>query len=135
MGLRPSLEAEQLENLLIFRLAGELTSSVLNRLKVEVARQAKEKKMHRVLLNMGDVEYITSKDLGVFVQLYRFLDAEREGSEIESPAVLAFSNLNAFVQGVIELTKLETVFPVFDTEEKARTELSKVDFLPPIPPS
>lgn len=135
MLLRPPLEAERIDGILICRLSGDLSSNVLNRLKVEVARQAKEKSTFRVVLNLNDVDYITSKDIGVFVQLFRFLEAEKKNHDIETPAVLAFSNLNEFVQDVIGLTKLETVFPIFASEEEARKALSKTDYIPPTPPS
>jgi anti-anti-sigma factor len=135
MLLRPPLEAERVDNILICRLSGDLTSVVLNRLKVEVARQAKEKQTYRVVLNLHEVDYISSKDLGVFVQLYRFLESEKTQAKSDAPAVLAFCSLNAFVQDIIELTKLESIFPIFVTEEDAVATLNKPDYSPPAPPA
>ena len=135
MLLRPPLEAERVNDVLICRLSGDLSSVVLNRLKVEVARQVKEKQTFRVVLNLHDVDYISSKDLGVFVQLYRFLEAEKNQVKSDETAVLAFCSLNAFVQDVIELTKLGSIFPIFINEEEAIATLSQPDYKPPTPPA
>jgi len=118
------IEADRIDDLLIYRLSGELSTFLLDRLKREIAVKAKNEKMFQVLLNLGDVEYITSKDLGVFVQIYRFLDDESRKSGLDKRAVLALSDLRPFVRNIIEMTRLQQVFRVFETESEAVSALA-----------
>jgi anti-anti-sigma factor len=121
--MKPPLEAENLDDLLICRLRGELTSSLLEQLKKNLAERIRKTKILKVLLVLKEVEYITSRDLGALVQIYRFMDKERREHKVEDEPVLALSDLNPFVEDVIEMTKLETVFKIFETESEAVSAL------------
>lgn len=132
--MNPPLEAENLEDLLICRLRGELTSSLLEQLKKELADRVRKTKTFRILLNLKEIEYITSRDLGAFVQVYRFMDKERRELGLEDEPLLALSDLNPFVEDVIEMTKLETVFRIYETEAEAVAALSE-ERAKPEPPS
>ncbi len=128
--MKHPIDSEQRENLLVFRLSGELNSYNLDALKHELSKKVREAKIYRVLINLAQVEYVTSKDLGVFVQVFHFLQKERKENEVFDEPVLAFCNLEPFVQDVMAMTRLETIFRVFDTEEEAIEALSK-HFEPP----
>ncbi len=122
------IEIVRHEGLLVFRLVGDLTSNELDTLKREIVSNVRETGIYRVLLNLRDVDFVTSKDVGVLVQLLHFLRNEREGAKVTEPELLAFSDLSQFVRDIMAMTKLETVFRIFETEEEAiRSLASKQD--------
>ncbi|MCX6645599.1 MAG: hypothetical protein NTY09_04475 [bacterium] len=135
------LEKERFDSFIVFRLAGDLSSYILNLLKAELVYDVRETGICRVVLNMKDIDYITSSDLGLFVQIYHYLDAEAgnntghdpaeqacpepvEGVERIKKAVLCLTNLTPFVLDVIHMTRLDTVFRIYKTEEEAIKDLT-----------
>jgi len=117
--MKPPVEFQEFQNLLVFRLSGELNSYLLDNLKTDLSARADKLKTYRVLVNLNDVEYVTSKDLGVFVQIYHFLEKGVKENNIKGEPILAFCSLSEFVQEVMELTRLETIFRIYDTEKEA----------------
>jgi anti-sigma B factor antagonist len=66
---------------------------------------------NQVVLNLGGVTYIDSGGLGTLVSLYT--TAHNAGGAVK------LSNLTQRVGDLLQVTKLLTVFEVFDTEEEA----------------
>jgi len=64
-----------------------------------------------IVLNLGGVSYIDSGGLGTLVGLYT--SARAAGGDIK------LANLTQRVGDQLQITKLVTVFEVFDSEEKA----------------
>ncbi|HZP17162.1 MAG TPA: STAS domain-containing protein [Terriglobales bacterium] len=71
----------------------------------------------RIVLNLADVTYIDSGGLGTLVALYT--TARNAG------ATIALARLTKRVGDLLQVTKLLTVFEVYDTEEKAVQALRK----------
>ena len=67
--------------------------------------------IRQIVLNLGGVSYIDSGGLGTLVGLYT--SARAAGGEIK------LANLTQRVRDQLQITKLVTVFEVFDSEEKA----------------
>jgi len=117
------LELETHDDLIVVRLKSEVSTYVLDELKTELCAAVREAGIYRVLINLSSVDYITSKDLGVFVQIFRFLTDEQKEITLNDPdlpvhdALLAFSNLDPFITDLMKMTKLETIFRIFETEE------------------
>ena len=65
----------------------------------------------RIVLNLGSVSYIDSGGLGTLVSLYT--SARSAGGELK------LANLTKRVGDLLQITKLVTVFEVYDSEEKA----------------
>lgn len=65
----------------------------------------------QIVLNLGGVSYIDSGGLGTLVALYT--TAHNGGGAIK------LSNLTQRVGDLLQVTKLLTIFEVFDTEEEA----------------
>ncbi len=65
----------------------------------------------RVIINLGEVSYIDSGGLGTLVALYT--SAQKAG------AAIRLANLTKRVGDVLQVTKLLTVFDVYDNEKKA----------------
>jgi anti-sigma B factor antagonist len=71
----------------------------------------------RIVLNLAEVTYIDSGGLGTLVALYT--TAHNAGTSIK------LARLTPRVGDLLQVTKLLTVFEVFDTEEKAVESLRK----------
>jgi anti-sigma B factor antagonist len=65
----------------------------------------------RIVLNLGGVNYIDSGGLGTLVSLYT--TARTSGGSIK------LSNLTQRVGDLLQVTKLVTIFEVFDNDEQA----------------
>ena len=79
-----------------------------------VLRDTVKKLIHdhkRVVLNLGGVNYVDSGGLGTLVSLYT--TAQNVGGAIK------LANLTQRIGDLLQVTKLITVFEVFDSEEKA----------------
>ena len=65
----------------------------------------------RIVLNLGEISYIDSGGLGTLVALYT--------SATSAGASIKLANLTKRVGDLLQVTKLLTVFEVYDSEEKA----------------
>jgi len=72
---------------------------------------------NRIVLNLGQVSYIDSVGLGTLVAL--FTTASKGGGAIK------LANLTKRVGDLLQVTKLLTVFEVFDSEQKAIDSFKK----------
>ncbi len=95
----------------IVDVAGKITlgegSSAL-RDKVKELSASGSKKM---LINLGDVNYIDSSGIGELVSAFTTVS--------NSGGALKLLNLTKRVQDLLQITKLYTVFEVFDSEDAA----------------
>jgi anti-sigma B factor antagonist len=71
----------------------------------------------RIIFNLAGVSYIDSGGLGTLVALYT--------SARTSGGVIKLANLTPRVDDVLQITKLVTVFEVYDSEEKAISSFRK----------
>jgi len=72
----------------------------------------------RIILNLGEVTYIDSGGLGTLVALYT--------SAMQAGATIKLASLTKRVGDLLQVTKLLTVFEVYDSEEKALEAFRKV---------
>jgi anti-sigma B factor antagonist len=92
---------------------GEESSELRDRVKALLAEGSR-----RIVLNLGEVTYIDSGGLGTLVALYT--TAQTAGASIK------LAHLTRRVGDLLQVTKLLTVFDVYDTEEEAVESLRKV---------
>ena len=71
----------------------------------------------RIVLNLGEISYIDSGGLGTLVALYT--------SATSAGASIKLANLTKRVGDLLQVTKLLTVFEVYDSEEKALEAFGK----------
>ncbi len=74
-------------------------------------------KTPQMILNLSDVTYIDSGGLGTLVGVYS--SARAAGADIK------LTGLGQRVRDVLQITKLATVFQVFDTEQEALAALGR----------
>jgi anti-sigma B factor antagonist len=84
---------------------GEESAELRDSVKALIAQNKK------IVLNLGGVSYIDSGGLGTLVALYT--TAHNSGGSIK------LSNLTQRVGDLLQVTKLLTIFEVYDTEEGA----------------
>ncbi len=84
---------------------GEESASLRETLKQLITQN------NRIVLNLGGVSYIDSGGLGTLVALYT--------SGRKSGGAIKLANLTPRVGDLLQVTKLVTIFEVYDTEEQA----------------
>ena len=85
---------------------GEESNSLREKLKSLIAEGRK-----KIVLNMAAVKYIDSAGLGTLVAAH--LSAKNQGASVR------LSNLGSKFHEVMQITKLLTIFDVYDTEAAA----------------
>ncbi len=111
------MNSREVDGISIVQLEGRIVlgeESNALREKVKTLLTENKKKM---VMNMENVTYIDSAGLGTLVA--SFHSAKAQG------AVLKLSNLGAKFQEVLQVTKLYTVFEVFDNETAAVQSFAK----------
>ena len=85
---------------------GEESNSLRERVKTLIGEGKK-----KIVLNMANVKYIDSAGLGILVAAH--VSAKNQGAAVH------LSNLGNKFHDVLQLTRLLTVFSVYDTEAQA----------------
>ena len=91
---------------------GEESNALRERVKTLLAGNQK-----KIVLNMDNVTYIDSAGLGTLVAAHHSAKSQE--------AALKLSNLGSKFQEVLQVTKLLTVFEVFDSEAAAIRSFAK----------
>ncbi len=107
-----------MEDLLIVDLEGDFDSRSAGVAKDEI-RSAIEEGNNRILVNLEGVEYIDSAGLGTLVSAVKTA-REQSGN-------VWLAGLTSHVKMVVELTRLDRVFEVYETVDEAVGELSSTD--------
>ena len=105
------INSRQKDGVAILDLNGRLTLGEDTVLLREQVRALISKGQKRILLNLQAVPYIDSSGLGELVSA--FTAARRDGGELK------LLNLGKHVHGLLQITKLYTVFEVYDDEATA----------------
>jgi anti-sigma B factor antagonist len=107
----------QVEGIIIVDLSGQIKlgegSSVLRDTVKDLLGQGQKK----ILLNLGDVNYIDSSGVGELVSA--FTSVRKQGGELK------LLHLTKKVHDLLQITKLYTVFDVMDSEAAAITAFSR----------
>jgi len=91
--------------------AGRITLGEGSSVFRETLRELVAKGQKKVLLNLADVSYIDSSGIGELVS--GFTSVTNQGGQLK------LLNLNKRVQDLLQITKLYTVFEVFEDEAAA----------------
>lgn len=111
------MNSREVEGISIVQMEGRIVlGEESNALREKVKSLLTENKK-KIVMNMDNVTYIDSAGLGTLVA--SFHSAKAQG------AVLKLSNLGSKFQEVLQVTKLMTVFEVFDNETTAVQSFGK----------
>jgi anti-sigma B factor antagonist len=105
------LSTRQVGNVTVIDVAGRITLGEGSSALRETLRDLVTKNQNKILLNLADVTYIDSSGIGELVSGYTTV-TNTGGS-------LKLLNLNKRVKDLLQITKLYTVFEVFEDEAAA----------------
>jgi anti-sigma B factor antagonist len=97
--------------IIIVDLSGRIILGEGSALLRKTVRELLEEQHNKIVLNLGDVDYIDSSGIGELVSAYTAV--KNRGGELK------LLNLTKKVRDLIQLTKLYTVFDVYTDEPSA----------------
>ena len=106
-----TIASREVDGVTVLDLNGRITLGEGSVQLREAVRDLISKGSRSILLNMGDVNYIDSSGLGELVSA--FTTAKNQGASVK------LLGLNKKVKDVLQLTKLYTVFDIYDDETTA----------------
>lgn len=112
-----TLKTRRVESAVVIDLAGRLTIGEPVLLMRESIRVLVNDGVRHFVLNLGDVSYIDSSGLGELVSTFTSL--RNKGGDVK------LLKLTSKVQDLLQMTKLLTVFDVYDEEAQALASLKK----------
>ena len=101
----------QVDGVTIVDCSGRITLGEGSVILKDVVRELLSKGQKKILLNLGDVNYIDSSGLGELVSAYT--TAKNQSAQVK------LLSLTKKVKDVLQLTKLYTVFDIYDDEASA----------------
>ena len=101
----------QVDGVTIVDLSGRITLGEGSVVLRDTIKDVLGKGDKKILLNLGDVSYIDSSGIGELVSA--FTSVQRQGGDLK------LLHLTKKVHDLLQITKLYTVFEVFDDEAKA----------------
>jgi len=101
----------QVDGVTIVDLSGRITLGEGSVVLRDTVRDLLSKGQKKILLNLGDVNYIDSSGIGELVSAYT--TAKNQGGDLK------LLNLTKKVHDLLQITKLYTVFDVKDDEANA----------------
>ena len=110
------ITSRTLDGILVIACSGRIVFGEESSLLRDTVKNAIQENK-RIVLNLGGVNYIDSGGLGTLVALYT--TAHNAGGSIK------LANLTQRVGDLLQVTKLLTVFQVYDSEEQAVQSFSK----------
>jgi anti-sigma B factor antagonist len=105
------IASRDVDGVTVLDLSGRITLGEGSVQARDAVRELIGKGQKNILLNLGEVNYIDSSGLGELVSAYT--TAKNQG------ASLKLLNLTKKVKDVLQLTKLYTVFDIYDDEATA----------------
>ena len=109
MNLR--LNTRQVDAVNVIDLSGKITLGTESAQLRQTIRDLVSEGNNKILLNLGDVSYVDSVGLGQIVS--SFTTVSREGGQLK------LLSLTRRVHDLLQITKLTTVFEIFNDEGKA----------------
>ena len=106
-----SIATRQLDGVTILDMSGRITLGEGSVQLRDSVRDLISKGVKHILLNLGDVNYIDSSGLGELVSA--FTTGKNQAADVK------LLNLTKKVKDVLQVTKLYTVFDIFDDEASA----------------
>ncbi|MFW6007332.1 MAG: STAS domain-containing protein [Halanaerobiales bacterium] len=111
-----SIKLIQEYDISVIKPEGEIVFENSNKIKERTKEILEENEINKLIIDLKSVPYLDSSGVGVIISLFKYL-RERKGK-------LAITNLQPKVKRVCELTKLNEIINIFESNEKAVKELS-----------
>ncbi len=104
------LNTKKVDNIVVVYLTGRLDVHLSADIEKEINSIIQNEPDSHLLLNLKDVEYMSSSGLRIFVSTMRILK--------ESKRKLKLCNMNNAVKKIFEVVELMDMFDIYDTEEE-----------------
>ncbi len=105
------LKTKKVNNVIVIYLAGKLDVHVSAEIEKEINKIIGSEPETHLLLNLSQVEYMSSSGLRIFVSTMRILK--------ESNRKLKLCNMNSAVMKIFEVVELMDMFDIYSNEEAA----------------
>jgi anti-anti-sigma factor len=105
------LKTKKINNIVVIYLEGRLDVHLSADVEKEINKIITDDPSSHLLLNLQDVEYMSSSGLRIFVSTMRILK--------ESRRKLALCNMNTAVKKIFEVVELMDMFDIHENEEEA----------------
>jgi anti-sigma B factor antagonist len=105
------IHRREMHGVVILDLAGRITTGEPSVTVRDAVREEIDKGLKNILLNMGDITYIDSAGLGELIAAYTTI--KNRGGQLK------LLNLTKRLHELMQITKLSTVFDVYEDEAKA----------------
>ena len=105
------LNTRQVGDVTVMDLAGRITLGEGSSTVRDAIKDSLGKGHKKILLNLGEVSYIDSSGIGELVSA--FTSVSNQGGQLK------LNGLNKRIKDLLQITKLYTVFDVFDEEPTA----------------
>lgn len=106
-----NLQNKKMDNAIVMYLSGRLDVHLSADIEKEINQLIKENPDLNVILDLKDVEYMSSSGLRIFVSTMRLLrDNQKQ---------LKLCNINSAVKKIFEVVELMDMFDIYDSEETA----------------
>lgn len=105
------LKTKKINNVIVIYLAGKLDVHVSAEIEKEINKIIDNEPDTHLLLNLSQVEYMSSSGLRIFVSTMRILK--------ESNRKLKLCNMNSAVMKIFEVVELMDMFDIYSNEEAA----------------
>lgn len=109
--MKLKIQSRSVNDVTILDLSGEIVLGEESRILRKTLKDLIASDNKKILLNLGEVNYIDTSGLGALISAF--------GEMNNQQGKLKLLNLTKRVQAVMQITKLLTVFDVFDSEEAA----------------
>ena len=113
-----NLNLKKVENTVIIYLEGRLDVHLSADIEKEINKLIDSDPRSNLLLNLKEVEYMSSSGLRIFVSTMRILK--------ESNRKLVLCNMNNAVRKIFEVVELTDMFDIFSSEDEAIKYLKTV---------
>ncbi len=105
------LKTKKINNVIVIYLNGKLDVHASADIEKEINKIIKQEPSSHLLLNLAQVEYMSSSGLRIFVSTMRILK--------EAKRKLKLCAMNNAVKKIFEVVELMDMFSIYDTEEDA----------------
>lgn len=105
------LKTKELDNAVVIYLSGRMDVHLAADVETQLNEIINRTNSSSIILNLEDVEYMSSSGLRVFVSLMRLLKEKKRN--------LRLCNLSLAVRKVFEVVELMDMFDIYSSEEEA----------------
>jgi len=111
MEINMNLNTKKVDNVMVVYLSGRLDVHLSAEIEKEINSLIQNEPSAHLLMNLSDVEYMSSSGLRIFVSTMRILKEQKRH--------LKLCNMNSAVKKIFEVVELMDMFDIYDTEEEA----------------